>query len=1146
MLQIKGALVRAQKMKGLTMTYITEIGALQTSGHEQKKQARTPRSFGRLHVAIALFAILTFGLLTTTPAWTQVVGATLSGEVADASHAVVPGAKISAKNIDTGVITSIVTDASGVYTVPNLLPGAYELTITAPGFSTEIRRGITLAVGQQQSLNLTLQIGKVTQTVQVTEEQPNIELASSAISGNVNQKEVVDLPLNGRDWTLLAALQPGISSLASIQDPVTNGTNRGNRGYGTQLSVNGGRPSQNNYRIDGISVNDYVNGGPGGVLGSTLGVDAISEFSVLSTNYSAEYGRTSGGVVNAITRSGSNRFQGDAYEFARNSVMDAPTYVDKIGGIPKPDFSQNQFGASVGGPIQRERTFFFADYEGVRQSLGLTTLDTVPSPDARNGILNFASPASFPTGCTPTAVTNQCQVTVDTNVKPFLGLWPMPNAGLIAPGNTGTYAIDTRQGTSEDFVTGRIDRKFSDRDSMLASYEYDNGTLQAPDALNNVEVGNKTTRQFVGIEETHVFSPQLIDNLRIGFSRMVALNGYGIGVVNKLAADTTLGSLPGKDNPGITVSGITVDAGGENSLSDYAYHHNSYQIYDDAFLTKGKHGIKFGGGVERISSIALASSNPGGAFTFGSLAAFLTNQGQGSSFVSEFPSALGSRDLRSLIFGTYFQDDFHWFPNLTLNVGVRYEISTVPSEAHGKLATLATPTSALPNCGTVIAGCAGQGPAFYNPTFRNIEPRVGFAWDPFSNGKTSVRGGFGLYDVLPLPYEILSPVPSSAPFFLSGSVSNYANGDFPTGAFNAISASPHLRTEYIQQNPQRNYVMQWNLNIQREIAPNTMAMIAFIGSRGLHQPYHSSDANIVLPALTPQGYEWPCGGTFNANGLCSKPGTGTLENTHIGQMDTVRWNEDSYYDALELEVTKKLSHSFEVQGAYTWGRAIDEGTSGFTGDAFANGLKSSLAWFNPLLDRGPADFNIQQQLSVNALWQIHAPGTLPKEAWLLGGWQLGGIYSIRTGTPFSLQLGGDPLGEDNTQPYDFPNRIKGSGCESPVNAGNFTNYIKSQCFAFPNPSTLLGNAGRNSLYGPGLVDLDVSVFKNNYIKRISDTFNVQLRAELFNVLNRVNLASPTDHNQPFNNVGTPVGGFGVLDLLATPARETQLAVKVIW
>lgn len=1062
-----------------------------------------------------LAALLLTSFITVPPARAQVTGATLTGTVTDPSGAVIPNAKVSVKNTATGVARDVTANSTGIYTAPNLLPGSYDITISASGFSTEVRSGIVLTVGQNQVLNVALQVGKVTNLVQVTGAAPTVQLASSSISAVVNATTVRELPLNGRDWTLLATLDPGIDALGSLQQAVTSGYNRGNRGYGTELTISGARPQQNNYRVDGISVNDYANSGPGSVLGGTLGVDAIQEFSVLSSNYSAEYGRTSGGVVNAITRSGTNQFHGDVYEFLRNSSLDARNFFDS--NIPP--FRRNQFGAAAGGPIRKDRTFFFGDYEGVRQSLGVTARDTVPSQDARNGILHNAD-GSITT------------VAVDPLVKPFLPLWPLPNGSSL--GNTGIFSIATQQATTENFATGRIDHHFSDNDNISGSYQYDKGVLTLPDKLNDVIDGNNTLRQLVTIEESHTFSPELVNNLRVGYNRNVALNDFGISTPNSLANDKSLGAVPGQNAPQIGVAGLTFFFGGLNATSHYDYYWNSFQGYDDAFLAKGSHSLKFGAGIERIEFNALGLVSPGGQYTFGSLEQFLTNQP--TNFTAALPSAVTPRGFRQTIFGIYLQDDFRWRPSLTVNAGVRYEISSVPSEVQGKLTTLRAPTDPTPHLGS---------PFFSNPTYRNFEPRLGFAWDPFHNGKTSARGGFGVFDVLPLTYEYFIPEVSAAPFLLQGKAAPLAPGAFPTGAFDLLGLSPHLRTPYVEFEPKRNYVMQWNVSLQRELAPNLTATVAYVGSRGVHQPFRGDDTNIVIPSLTQQGYEWPCGGPIVA-GLCSNPGTGTTLNAITGRMDTLTWSSNSFYDGLELQVTKRMSHGFQIQGSYTWSKSIDEGSASMVGDPFGNSISSQF-FFDRRLRRGVSDFNVGQNAVINYLWNLPSPQSLPATAsWILGGWQLGGIFQASTGLPFTPILGGDPLGLNSSDPWDFPNHLAISGCQSAINAGNVNNYIKLQCLAFPNPSTLLGNTGRNSLTGPGLASFDFSLYKNNYIKRISESFNVQFRAEFFNVLNRSNFQSPIDNETVFDQSGNPISGAGLIDQTSTAAREIQFALKVIW
>src|SRR3982075_3910541 len=375
-------------------------------------------NFTAYSVSRALSAVLILSILFSIPTRAQVAGATLSGTITDPSGSVVGQADLTVKNVATGVTTKVTTNADGFYTASNLLPGEYSVTIAAPGFTTEERTGILLTVGAQQVFDLALHVaGASKEMIIVTAEVPAIQLTSSDIGAVVNATTVRELPLNGRSRTALAQLQPGVNAIHTQPD-FSAGTDRGNRGFGQQLPISGARPQQNNYRLDGVSLNDYANGAPGSVLGGSLGVDAIQEFSVLTSNYSAEYGKTAGGVVNAITRSGTNQFHGSAYEFIRNSAVDARNFFD---GPTVPPFKRNQFGASAGAPIRKDKTFIFGDYESIRQSLGTTTPTKVLSLPARSGILNFPKDP-FPPNCAPTSVANQCQVTVDSSVNAFLAL----------------------------------------------------------------------------------------------------------------------------------------------------------------------------------------------------------------------------------------------------------------------------------------------------------------------------------------------------------------------------------------------------------------------------------------------------------------------------------------------------------------------------------------------------------------------------------------------------------------------------------------------------------------------------------------------------------------------------------------------------
>jgi len=1114
-------------------------------------------------IRVVLF-VCVFGLclVNSQSLRAQVAGGTLSGTITDPSGAAVPNAQIVIKNSATGIAKTVTTNTDGFYSAANLLPGDHEVAISATGFNTEIKKGITINVGSQPVFNLTLQIGTLANRVEVTTEAPTVQLTSSEISATVAATTVRELPLNGRSWTDLAALQPGVDTIQT-QPSFATGADRGNRGFGQQLTISGARPQQNNYRLDGISLNDYANGAPGSVLGGNLGVDAIQEFSVLTSNYSAEYGKTSGGVVNAITRSGTNAFHGSAYEFLRNSALDARNFFEDP-TQPKASFRRNQFGGTIGGPIVKDRTFFFADYEGNRQSKGIANVNFVPSADARNGLIHDSNG-------------NPINVAVDPNVLKYLALFPLAN-----PSNCGTDVCQStfsgQQVVTENFVTTRIDHKFSDKDSVFGTYLFDRSPYNSPDSMGNVQLDTLSSRQIVAVEETHSFSPSFVNAVRFGYNHEFVNNDSSLKALNPAAADTTLGAFSGRNAAVVNVTGLSSMTGGVGGLPTYLYGWNSFQWYDDAFWTKGTHSIKFGFAAERMMLQATALTDPNGIWTFADLQSFLTNSP--SKFAGGIASSLTPRNLRQSIFGGYLQDDWRIRTSLTLNLGLRYEMSTVPTETNGKLANLRNLSDATPHLGD---------PFFNNPTTKNFEPRVGFAWDPLSNGKLAVRGGAGLFDVLPLPYQFILLTTQAAPFFQYTSINV---GDptlaapltFPLVPTADISANK-LRSTYVEPNPKRNYVAQWNLNLQYQLTQNLAAMVAYVGSRGVHQPFRVDEADLVIPTKTSAGYLWP---QVDVNGnLLTGPNAGNPPatiNPNFGSVRGMFYQGRSYFNALEVQLAKRMSHGFQAQGTFTWGKSMDTSSATLAGDAFGNSI-SSLNWFDMSLTRGLSDFNVGRTLVLNATWDVPSPKSFSGPGrWFADGWELGMIFTASDGVPFTPTwgTGSDPANTLSSDDFAYPNRLGGAGCSTLTNPGHPENYIKTECFAVPtapnaafwaancNPAppslggpvdpaslqcfNLRGNSGRNILIGPGVTNLDFSVFKNNQIKKISENFNVQFRVEMFNILNHPNFAppGPGDGNTDiFDATGTslaPSGGgtAGVLLKTTTPERQIQFALKVIF
>ncbi|MBZ5658929.1 MAG: TonB-dependent receptor [Acidobacteriia bacterium] len=1108
----------------------------------------------------ALLALLVW-FATPRPVNAQVAGGSITGTVRGESGAAIPDVRVSIADVTSNVTRTVTTDTSGFYNAPALPPGNYEMTVSSPGFVTQVITSITVAVGSERVLNVVMQVGKPETIVRTAAPVAPISQASSCCGGSASASTVRDTPLNGRDWAQLATLQAGVTGVQS-----TGGNT--DRGFGAAISISGSRPDQNSYRLDGISINDYANGAPGSVLGDNLGIDAVEQVSVLGSNYPAEYGRTSGGVINAVTRSGKNAFHGTAYEFLRNSALDARNFFD---GPIIPAFKRNQFGGSAGAPIRKDRTFIFGDYEGLRQSLGVTTVDTVPSVAARSGQLSTGT------------------VSVDPAVARFLAaFYPLPNGSSLGAGDTGIYNFAAQQVTTENYFTIRLDQKLSDKDAFSGTYMRDKSQTVQPGTFGELFSTVQSAREVATLHEQHIFGPTLLNAAGFGFSRAVAVIGKVARVTNPLMNDSSYAFEPGgfagsvEGVPGLTnFLGAPLPNGFIPSSKSVAW--NSFQGSDDVYLTRGIHALKFGAMVERMQDNQLTSSNANGSYRFNSLQSFLTNVPQ--SFAGNASVSSPDYGMRQTLFGAYVQDDIRLHKDLTFNAGLRYEMVTVPTEAHNLLPNLRNLSDA-----TAVIGP----PLFKNPTLRNFEPRVGFAWNP-RGGKTLLRGGFGVFDVLPLPYEFTITIQHSQPFVNEIFANVLSPGDFQlcgsqtggcqTSAFEKAKGVPGFsRSNYVQYDPKRNYVMQWNLSVAQQLSSTLAVTLGYVGSRGVHQPYRVDNIDMVLPTLTAAGYMWPCGpngtpGTtcaigFLPQGTQANPRPSVTLNPNYGRITGSFWQADSFYDALQANITKRVSHGFQFSGAYTWGKSIDTLSSTEANDAFPNGLFNQL-YFDQRTTRGLSDFNVAQTFVLNVTWEIPGPKAgsalpaLPKM--VLSGWQLVGLYKASTGQPFTPIFGGDPRGMKLEETGEMPSRITGPGCDTLTNPGNPNHYIKTQCLTLPTaPSSfaaqcapfpgavgplpagtvycanLAGNLGRNTLIGPGLSKLDFSVFKNNYVKRVSESFNAQFRAEFFNILNRANFASPTDNLAAFDQSGEAISSVGLITTTQTTSRQIQFALKIIW
>jgi len=1091
--------------------------------------------------------------------WAQLAGTTLSGQVSDRSGAIIASASITIRNMATEEVRTVTTNEKGLYNAPSLQPGIYSVTVSAPGFAPHVELDLELTVGAIRELDITLTVGTTAEKVEVQSGAADVETDTSVVSATVEQERIVDLPLNGRDWTQLAVLQPGVVSVRA-QEPTTGNSNRGVRGFGNQLASNGHSPYENTYRVDGINENDYSNGAPGSVIGANLGVDAIQQFRVVTTSYTAEYGRTSGSVINAVTRSGANDLHGSAYFFDRDKIFDARNFFD----APQiPPFHRVQFGGAAGGPIQRNRTFIFADYEGVRQSQSVNFNSVVPSPAARMGQLHRAD---------GTPVT----ITVDPNIVPYLGLYPLPNFGLNAGsfGDTGNYVTTGLSTVTENFVTTHIDHTFSESDNLSGTYLYDYGPQTVPDSLGNTLSRLNAGRQLVSITERHIFSSRMLNVVRLGYNRSVGDILVPLKALTPAAGNAALGYTSGTFAPTINIDGI-VTTGGLGSLRQASIKYNSYQFYEDVAINRGTHFLKAGFAFERILPSAKAKSQNGTANfqTTGNITA-LENFLTGNLFSAiVLPSGTSSPiEVQDNLFGGYIQDDWRIRRNLTLNLGLRYEMLTIPTDRKnraGLVNTLTAPPGSGPCPSVVMAttvpGCVVPVNQFWqsNPTTHNLEPRVGVAYDVFGNGKMAVRAGFGIYDMLPLPYIYATYAAISAPYSQDEIVPGFLlpPGGFPSAVAAVGAATASFRIgHYIDQHPKRTYSLNYNLNVEQQLSENLSALIGYVGSHSLHMPFQAEDMNQVAPSNVQV-----------IDGRYVFPAAGVQQDANGTEIFGLLFDGNANYNGLITQIRARAYHGLSAQGTYTWGRCTDLGSGTQSPSTYQNSF-ASLIYYDKTMRKGECDFNIAQNFSANFLYALPAPqhGLVQTIA---GGWQIGGIITASTGVPFSLMQAGDVLGQQGQSFGAVPDVVP--NC-NPINqhfksAG--LNYINPACFVFPtvplgsviaplcnqggtsptNGQVLClnaqGNERRNQLVGPRLVDVDLSLMKNIRIPRISEAFNLQLRVEAFNIFNRANFQAPT-HNTTFGgllgfNQESP-GTAGLLDSTATPSRQVQLGAKVIF
>lgn len=1063
---------------------------------------------GTLTSAACALALMLWIVGTAQSARAQVF-ASISGIVRDQSGAALPGVTVTAVNTETALTRSAATDGDGRYVIVSLPVGKYNVTAAKKGFESVIHGGITLVVAQDAEVDFALRLGEVRQRVTVNGEAPEVSATTAEISGLVGERQVKDLPLNGRSYDELMTLDPGIVNYTWEK---SGGVGVSNSTVGNMFAVSGHRPQENLFLLNGIEYTGAaeINMQPGGTSGLLLGVDAVREFNVLTDAYSAEYGKRPGAQVAIVTQSGSNQFHGTAFEFLRNSAFDARNFFDH-GKIPP--FDRNQFGGSLGGPLQKNKTFIFGNYEGFRQRLGLSDVTLVPDNNARAGFLPGTNGTLVNVGVAPGAAG-------------LLPLWPVQNGPELGSGIAEVFS-NPRQSIREDFGTARLDHIFSSRDSMSAVSTIDDSADVTPTA-NPLSTDLEYLReQVVSLEETHVFSPTTTNTARVGFSRAAYYYTGEPGVnAPTFVAGHPVGAIVigGSASPNST-SQIT--QAGSNTGNNLSIARNLFTYEDRLSLTRGLHQINVGAWFEQVRSNENLALTQWGQATFSSLTSFL--QGTVTTFLAApTPTPLGWRSLEGAL---YAEDAMRLRPNLTLSLGFRDEFTNGWNEAHGRAANYVFNNGVIQTEPRVASSVFTTNNAKFLP-----EPRIGIAWSP--RAKTVIRAGFGLYDDLQdaLGYRL----DQNAPFNTTFSIKNIPLSQLLITPGAPLPAGAKVAPAGVQPNLYTPTIEAYTFKIEQQITPNTVFIVGYAGSHGYHEIV-SVDANQPSPAVCPAA---PCPAALAAGTVYYAPGS-PLANPALA--NTWSWFSEgtSSYNALELDLHHRFSKGLTLRGVYTWSKSLDDGDS-LNGTAAANAPGLAMDPADLRADWGLSTFDVRNVAAINGSYDLplgrgKALGS-NLSGWtnaLAGGWSLNGIVSLQSGFPFTPQLSFNPSNNGDTR-----NPVRPSvnpAFNGPVITGTPNHYYNPNAFVIP-PNGTYGNLGRNTLIGPGLAALDLSLMKNT---RITEALRLQFRAEFFNILNRPNFNTP--NLIAFTSAaGIPSASAGVITSTSTTSREIQFGLKLIW
>ena len=1091
----------------------------------------------------SIFCFLFFISAFSTNLLRAQVAAAISGRVVDSSGAAVSGAAVSVKSLETGASRTTTTDDGGNFRLGALSVGPQEVKAEKEGFKAAVRLGVNLAVGQEAVVNLQLEVGEFVQQVTVSADAPLVNTTTAPVSGVVGERQVKDLPLNGRSFDNLVTLNPGTINYV-LKSPQTSTSN------GNTFSVAGRRPMDNLVLLNGIEYGgtSQLAVTPGGVSGELLGIDAVREFNVLTDTYGAEYGKRAGAQVSVVTQSGGNQLHGSLFEFLRNSALDEPGLFDS--GIIPP-FRRNQFGGALGGPLRKNRLFLFGNYEGFRQSLAVSNVSVVPDDQARRGLLpcNIVTPPLT----IPCPVNGYVSVPgLRPGMLDYMSFWPQANrAELLVNGlPTGTAQAynNPKQSIREDFGTLRTDYSLRDKDSLTGAYTVDDGDRLIPLADPLFASALTLRMQVASLQETHIVSPQVLNTFRAGFSRAA----FNYDSVPLATFPGNLSFVNGGGPGGIVVGGgatttgaAAITSAGPNNAAGVWNRRNLFTYTDSVQVEKGVHQIAAGVWLQRLRDNEDTASRQLGQASFNSLQTFL--QGTVSTFqVVPNPNELG---WRSLFGAWYVEDTIKLRRNLTLQTGLRHEFTSGWNERSGRAANYITDSSGVLATAPRVADSAFT----ENNAKRMFSPRASLAWDPFGNGKTAIRAGFGTYysliDALSFLLNSLPPYNGSASFAnvpLSAIVPIVPNVPVPPSC---SASNPTNCTIFAPQGVQANAktpaVQEWNFTVEQQLTLNTSVRFAYVGSHGTHGLL-SVDPNSIPAQVCSDPNGCLAGGTGAATrvpqGAQFIP-VGSRPNRFLSGGFFWYTEGNSSYNALQIDLTRRLSRGLQLRANYTWSKNLDM-NSGLTG-AQANNQAQMILDRNDLRrDWGASALDITSQSSISARYELPfgggkhwlaSSGGLEKK--LVSGWQLNGIVTLLSGFPFTPQVGSNRSGDGDTRNPDRPSL--NPAFTGPVLLQQQRQWFNPNAFILP-PAGTYGNLGRATLRGPGLANVDFSVFKST---SITEKASLQFRAEFFNLLNRVNLGTP---NAIVFTGGAISSSAGLITTTATTSRQIQFGLKLIF